>query len=152
MCSNETGYPKIQYKANEKGICSDVCRFPWHEEIRSIWKYITGDSSAAEFAAEETANEHVLEFLAERDDPDLMFDMRSQNGRPNSTKFDQFWAELDRFLDEQSAVHEILRQMYMYMPFAISMEDPRQQIKALLSEGTPVPSISWMSLHVQFCP
>ena len=79
-----------------------------------------------------------------------MFDMRSQNGRPNSTKFDQFWAELDRFLDEQSAVHERRRQMYMYMPFAISMEDLRQQIKALLPEVTPVPSISWMRL--QFWP
>ena len=106
-------------------------------------------SVPTECEAQFKVNERVAVFLLEADDPDLVMDLRANNGRIKDGRFDPFWEELDSYLTEQSAVHE-RRQSNLYLPFAISVRDLTEIIKSRLPDGTPVPSESLIRL--QFWP
>lgn len=66
--------------------------------LRNIYSFITQDSSAAETQHIEKVDKNVAIFLAESDDPDLFYDLRKLNGRPNDQSLDPFWEELKSFL------------------------------------------------------
>ena len=74
--------------------------------LRNIYSFITQDSSAAETQHIEKVDKNVAIFLAESDDPDLFYDLRKLNRRPNYQSLDPFWEELKKFLDEHSIVHD----------------------------------------------
>ena len=64
-----------------------------------------------------------MEFVLSCRDPELNVDLRHNNGKPGSTKFDLFWAELEKYLEEKSAVHEKRHDSVLFMPFAVSVQD-----------------------------
>ena len=74
--------------------------------LRAIWSYLCSEVGSAENTAEEEVNERVASFLLESDDTDLIYDLRSKNGRPHDTSLDPFWSELQKYLDDVTAVHE----------------------------------------------
>ena len=115
--------------------------------LRSINTFLTGDTTAASSAAEAAVDERLLEFLAISDDTDLIWDLRVLNGRPRNPKFDLFWQELGRFLDEKCAVNERRHGDHLYLPLAISVDDLRQQIIKRLPSGTATPSESWVRMN-----
>ena len=114
-----------------------------------MWSYLQGTKSAPENEIESAVDERVTKFLLESDDVDLIYDLRSKNGRPKDATLDLFWEELDKYLAEITAVHERRHRDTLYMPFAISAEDLIEQNKKRLPDGTPVPSISWLKLNFQ---
>ena len=61
----------------------------------------------------------------------------------------EFWNECQKFFDEHvAAVSERHHGTdYLYLPFAVSVEDLRQQVKARLPADTPVPSAEWLRLQ-----
>ena len=117
--------------------------------LRAMWSYLQGTKSAPENEIESTVDERVTKFLLESYDVDLIYDLRSKNGRPKDATLDLFWEELDKYLAEITAVHERRHRDTLYMPFAISAKDLIEQIKKRLPDGTPVPSISWLKLNFQ---
>ena len=82
--------------------------------------------------------------------------MRKLNGRPFSSKFDMFWLELQKYLEEIGpAVQERRHGEAMYMPVAISVNHLREIISRRLQdrftdEEVPIPSSEWIRL--QFWP
>ena len=71
--------------------------------LQAIWSYLCSEVGSAENTAEEEVNERVASFLLESD---LIYDLRSRNGRPHDTSLDLFWSELQKYLDDVTAVHE----------------------------------------------
>lgn len=84
----------------------------------------------------------------ETDDPELVWDLRTNNGRPINEKLNPFWEALDQFINRESVVHERRHGNHTYMPIAISLEDLRDQVQKTLPPDTPVPSISWLRLNL----
>ena len=74
--------------------------------LRDMWSYLTGDSTAAQSSAQASVDERMAKFLLNSDDPDLVYDLRCNNGRPNDPRLDPFWEELATFLEEKSIVDE----------------------------------------------
>ena len=60
----------------------------------------------------------VASFLLESDDTDLIYDLRSKNGRPHDTSLDPLWSELQKYLDDVTAVHERRHSDMLYIPSA----------------------------------
>lgn len=96
-------------------------------------------------------DERLVEFLLNAEDTGLVYDMRANNGRAKNADFDAFWEELSMYLDEQCSVHERrVADSALYLPFAISVQDLINLIKARLPEGSAIPSASLVRL--QFWP
>ena len=118
--------------------------------LRSMFSFLTGHTVAPANEQEATVDQRVYKFLLNSDDPMLMLDPRKNNGRVKDPKFDPFWNELDKYLNEKSVVHERCHTEVAYMPFAISVSDLTEQILSRLPHGAVAPSESWIRLN--FCP
>ena len=114
--------------------------------LRNIFRELTQDCSAAASSKEAEIDDRVAQFLLSSDDTDLVLDLRALNGQPGNTKFDAFWAECQKFFDKHVAAVSERRHGadFLYLPFAISVEDLWQQVKARLPDDTPVPSNEWI--------
>ena len=123
--------------------------------LRHMYKELVHDSSTATSIVEQVIDERVAEVIAEVQDPEIILDLRKNNGKVQSS-FDDFWAELQKFLDEiVTPVNERRHGDTMYLPLAISIRDLREQICERLSKRFPdvtkcVPSEEW--LWLQFWP
>ena len=85
------------------------------------------------------------------DDPDMLLDLRINNGRASDSKFEKFYDEVQKYFDEQlMAVHERRQGSELYLPLAISLEDLRREVAKRLPEGTPMPCTE--TLRLQFYP
>lgn len=116
--------------------------------LRNMYRFITNDNSASETSEQSALDDRVCEFLLASDDEDLVYDLRKNNGRVKDPKFEPFWTELGKLLDEETAVHERRStQEHTYLPFAISVADLREQVLKRLPAGTPAPSTSWIRLN-----
>lgn len=93
-------------------------------------------------------DERFAKFIIETDDPELVWDLRTNNGRPINEKLNPFWEALDQFINKESVVHERRHGNHTYMPIAISLEDLRDQVQKTLPPDTPVQSISWLRLNL----
>lgn len=71
---------------------------------RGFWKKLTGDCSAAPNSATADVDERVANFLLHTGDTELIYDMRSHNGRTPNEDFNEFWTHLKTYLDELSVV------------------------------------------------
>ena len=49
---------------------------------------------------EAEVDERVAKAVVNLDDPEIVLNLHSTNGKPNSTRFAQFWAELQAYMDE----------------------------------------------------
>lgn len=115
--------------------------------LRSMYRYLTGNSFSAANEQEESVDLRVAEYLLKSDDPKLVLDLRKYNGRPQDPKLDPFWKELQQYLDEKSVVHERRQNEVSYMPFAISVRDLREQILKRMPPDAIAPSESWLRLN-----
>ena len=61
-------------------------------------KSLVHNSSAASSAVEKTIDDRVAKAILELQDPEIIIDLRKQNGKVQSS-FDEFWNELQRYLD-----------------------------------------------------
>jgi len=60
--------------------------------------------------------------LLDLDDTQIILDLREMNGNPKFTKFDDFWYELEEYLEEIMAAVDERRQVeVMHMSLAISI-------------------------------
>ncbi|KAK6189772.1 hypothetical protein SNE40_001768 [Patella caerulea] len=115
--------------------------------LRDIFRFVTQDSAAAETTAQTEVDERFTKYILSSDDADLLYDLRSNNGRPQNEKFDPFWEALAKYLDTSSVVHERRHGDHTYLPVAISMEDLREQVANTLPPECPVPSVSWLRMN-----
>lgn len=115
--------------------------------LRSMYQFLTSYEHRPITGEQEDIDYRVCKVLLEGQDSDLIFDLRQSNGRPKDPKFDPFWNELQKYLDEKSAVHERRQNDMQYLPFAISIEDLRNQILERLPPGSVAPSVSWLRLN-----
>ena len=118
--------------------------------LRNMFQVLTGYAYTPESAEQSAIDNRVIDFLLRSDDTDLVFDLRKNNGRVAQEKYDLFWDELQKLLDEESATHERRQSVVAYLPFAISVADLREKVLSRLPDGTPAPSVSWICL--QFYP
>ena len=92
--------------------------------LRNIYRTLLQDCSAAEYSSEADVDERVAKAVVELDDPDIVLDLRKLNGKPNSTMFDEFWHELQLYMDEVNlAVDERRHGDVLHMPLAISIRN-----------------------------
>ena len=119
--------------------------------LRNMVEYIHPSMTVPhENEAQAKADEVVAKFLLETGDTELVMDMRANNGRLKDARFQPFWEEMTKYLEEQKAVHERRHGSISYFPFAISVRDLVVMIKSRLPEETPIPSES--TVRLQFWP
>ena len=79
-------------------------------------------------------DERVAEAILDTQDP---LDLRKNNGKVESS-FDEFWEELQKYLDELvTPVNERRHGDTMYLPIAISVRDLRERIEERLLKRFP---------------
>ena len=122
--------------------------------LRHMFKELVRDSSAAVPTIEQKVDERVAEAIIELQDPEIIMDLRKNNGKVQSS-FEDFWSELQKYLDEITSVNERRHGDTMYLPIAISVRDLREIVserltKAFPGEEKPIPSDEWIRL--QFWP
>ncbi len=121
--------------------------------LRTIYRMLTGDVSAAETVNEAKVDERVRLAL-ELGDPEIAIDLREHNdGQPD--KYDIFWKTATQFLagkaaDNVTAVDERRHDTIVHLATAISVNDLLYQIKRECPTGTLIPSAQW--LRLQFWP
>lgn len=103
-----------------------------------------GDAAAASSLSEDKR----VQLYVDMEDPDIVIDLRELQNGPTS-KFDVFWEECARFLQEDIglAVDDRRHSQVTHMARAISASDLLSQVA---SRCPPIPSVSWLSL--QFWP
>lgn len=116
--------------------------------LRDMYQFITGDSAAAESSNQKEVDERFAKFIIEADDPELLWDLRTNNGRPTNEKFNSFWEALIQFIKRESVVHARRFGNHTYISTVISLEDLRKQVQKTLPADTPVPSLSWLRLNL----
>ncbi|GBC32615.2 hypothetical protein GLOIN_2v1880501 [Rhizophagus irregularis DAOM 181602=DAOM 197198] len=121
--------------------------------LRTIYRMLTGDISAAENAIEAKVDERVRLAL-ELGDPEITIDLREHNdGQPG--KYNDFWKITAQFLagkaaDTVTAVDERRHDTVVHLATAISVNDLLHQIKHECSPEILIPSAQW--LRLQFWP
>lgn len=85
------------------------------------------------------------------EDPSIVPDLRFYN-QGSQPKFDEFWDEYDKFLQEDidQAVDDRRHGQITHLSRAISIRDLVQQVKSRCSPSTPIASVEWVRL--QFWP
>ena len=123
--------------------------------LRHMFKELVHDSSAATSIFEQAVDERVAKALLELEDPEVIIDLRKNNGKVASS-FEDFWTELQKYLDEiVTPVNERRHGNTLYLPIAISVRDLREIISERLAKQfpdntKPIPSEEWIRL--QFWP
>ncbi len=109
-----------------------------------------GDASAASTLSEAEIDKHVKLFV-NMEDPDIVIDLRElQRGR--ASKFDRFWDECAKFLQEEVglAVDDRRHTEVTHIACALSVRDLREQVASRCPADTFIQSRSWICL--QFWP
>ena len=115
--------------------------------LREFYREATQDQSASLTTAEDELAAHLHEAL-EMEDPDLVVDLRENDGR-QTDKFKLFWDCMEKYLSETTAVQERCHGDVTFMAKAISVRDLTQEVSKMCPEE-PVPSEQWVRL--QFYP
>ena len=121
--------------------------------LRHFYHELTGDSSAANCLNESEIDARVTELLSmEPDDPKTIVDLRKVKHSEHKTKYEVFWKEAKKFLDEGlgTAVDDRRYLEITHLSAAISIRDFKEQVQARCPEGTAVPCEEWLCL--QFWP
>ena len=121
--------------------------------LRFFYRSLTGDTSSPNDAKEAEIDSRVLEMLSmEPEDPQTLFDLREARSTKGHTKFQAFWDEAAKYIDEDvgTAVDDRRHTTITHLAKAISIRDFRDQVAARLPEGALIPSEEW--LRLQFWP
>ena len=117
--------------------------------MNQLHQYLTGDQSVKSAQASKEVQAR-LKLLLDTQDPDIEYDLRHFNGgRPES--FTEFWDELDKYLNEQTAkaVDDRRHGTVCYSGIAMSVPDLLKVIQSRLPENVSVPSEKWFFLQFQ---
>ena len=115
--------------------------------LRNIYQDLTGDFSAAASKTQPEKQKQIALFVSEQDEPDILLDLRVLNGKPNSTKYDEFWDEIQALFNEyETAVHERRHGNILYLLFAISVCELVDRVKSR-KPNIDVPSTEWVHLQ-----
>ena len=118
--------------------------------LRHLYKDFVCDSSASANLSEAEIDSRV-NLLFELEDPSLFYDLRHHlAGR--QAKFDTFWDEAKKFIQEDVgvAVDNRRHSTVVHVAKAVSVRDLREQVVSRCREGTLVSSDEWIRL--QFAP
>ena len=121
--------------------------------LRFFYRSLTGDASAPNDITEAEIDSRVQEVIdMEPDDPQTVFDLREARKPTGETKYQVFWDEAVKFINEDigTAVDDRRHASVTHLTKAISIRDFREQVKARVPEGTAIPSDEW--LRLQFWP
>ena len=93
------------------------------EEIGGDPSVQPSDEYASLFKTLQDAEQHVVDdrlcdFLLRSDDPDLVHDLRANNGKLINPDLNPFWTALQNILDEESVTHERRQSSTCFLPFA----------------------------------
>ena len=114
-----------QSKYSNRAMRQDFPKFI----LRNAYRTLINDESAASSAAEAQLDERVARAIFDVNDPEIILDLRRQNGQVTGSHFDVFWTELQSYLDEISlAVDERRHGDVLHMPFATSLRHLRELI------------------------
>jgi hypothetical protein len=89
----------------------------------------------------------VTDFFLGSDDRELICDLRKNNGKLESPRYEVFWKKLAQILDEKCVVNERRTTETCYMPDWISVRDLVEDVLRQCPEGTEEPSESWVRLN-----
>ena len=87
--------------------------------------------------------------MIEMEDANVAGDLRSLN-HGQTSKYDQFWEECEKFLNEETAVDDRRHGEVVHLARVISVRDLVEQVKSQCSDDIPIPSVEWVRL--QFWP
>ena len=117
--------------------------------LRDMYRFMTDDATAPETSSQAAIDERVMDFFASSDDPDLVMDMRANNGRLANQDFDVFWNELQKLIEELSVVNERRTDSINYLSDFLSVRDLKEQVLKRCPPGTSAPSEAWIRLQFQ---
>ena len=98
--------------------------------LRFFYRSLTGDPSSPNDAKEAEIDSRVLEILSmEPEDPQTLFDLREACSTKRHTKFQAFWDEAAKYIDEDvgRAVDDRRHTTITNLAKAISIRDFRDQ-------------------------
>ena len=108
--------------------------------LRYFYRDLTGDNSASCDLEEAEIDKRVQEVIEmEPESPTTVIDLREVKHTESRTKFDVFWAEAEKYLNEDigTAVDDRRHAQITHLAKAISIRDFRQQVASHCPEGTP---------------
>ena len=119
--------------------------------LRYLYHDLTGDNSVSA-NLDEAEIDHRMHQLIDMEDSEIIVDLRHHNHKQSVSKYEQFWVECEKFLNEDigTAVDERRHGEVTHLARAISLRDFRDQVKAQLPTEADIPSIEWIRL--QFWP
>ena len=121
--------------------------------LRFFYRDLTGDASSSHDTPEAVIDERVREIInMEPEDPNTIVDLREVKSTEKRTKFNVFWDEAQKFINEDLgvAVDDRRHGEVTHLAKAISIRDLREQVSSRCPPGTPIPSDEW--LRLQFWP
>lgn len=121
--------------------------------LRAFYREISGDCSASTNLVEaEIDNRVQLVLDMEPENPNTVIDLRSLNSSTGRAKYDVFWDNCSRVLNEYvgTAVDDRRHGQVVHLAQAISVRDFRDQVERQCPAGVPIPSLEWIRL--QFWP
>ena len=121
--------------------------------LRMFYKDLTGDCSASHDLPESVVDERVREMLTmEPEDPRTLVDLREVKHPESRTKFDSFWDEAQKYINEDlgAAVDDRRHGEVTHLGKAISIRDLWEQVRSRCPADTATPSEEW--LRLQFWP
>ena len=65
--------------------------------LRDIYRFTTGDESTGSSQKEVEVDKHLVDFILESNDIDLLCDLQKLSGRPHKPAFDPFCQELQKY-------------------------------------------------------
>ena len=112
--------------------------------LQEFYRQATGDQSASLTTSEKELDERLHEAL-KIEDPDLLIDLRENNGRKGD-KYASFWEKMKLYLNESTAVQDCRHGLVTYMAKAISVRDLINEV-AKMCPDEPIPSEQWVRLQ-----
>ena len=100
--------------------------------LRHFYCSLTGDVSSANDSNQAEIDSRVLEVLnMEPEDPQTVFDLREARSTKGTTKFDVFWEEAEKYINEDvgAAVNDRRHATVTHLAKAISIRDFREQVE-----------------------
>ena len=118
--------------------------------LRHFYRSLTGDVSLPNDSNEAEIDSRILEVLnMEPEDLQTVFDLREARSTKGATKFGVFWEKAEKYISEDvgAAMYDRRYTTVTHLAKAISI---REQVKARVADGMPIPSLEW--LRLQFWP
>lgn len=121
--------------------------------LRFFYRDLTGDASSSRTLSELIIDERVHKIInMEPEDPNTVINLREVKSKKTQTKFNVFWDEARKFINEDLgvAVDDRHHGEVTHLAKVISICDLREQVSIQCPSGTPLPSDKW--LRLQFWP